>query len=86
MNNEVKERLDDWRDGKDGRILVDMLIKLILISNKYSLYNADEDWQCIAQGVGRAFTGKCEKEFNKLFNEINNWHANGANKHKRLVQ
>ena len=72
MNNEVKERLDDWRDGDDGRILVDMLIKSILISDKYSLYNADGDWQCVAQGVGRALTGKCEKEFNKLFNEINN--------------
>ena len=36
--------------------------------------------------MGRALTGKCKKEFNKLFNEINNWGAGGANKHKRLVQ
>ena len=45
MNDEVKERLDNWRDGDDGRILLDMLItsKLISISNKYSLYNADGD-------------------------------------------
>ena len=72
MENEVKERLDEWRDGDDGRILVDMLIKIISISNKYSLYNADGDWQCVAQGVGRALSGKCEKEFNKLVNEVNN--------------
>ena len=36
--------------------------------------------------MGLALTGTCEKEFIKLFNEINNWHANGANKHKLLVQ
>ena len=60
MENEVKERLDDWRDGDDGRILVDMLVKLISICNKFSLYNADRDWQSAAQGVGRALTGKCE--------------------------
>ena len=61
MENKVKERLDDWRDGDDGRILVDMLVKSISICNKYSLYNADGDWQSVAQGVGRALTGKCEK-------------------------
>ena len=31
VENEVKERLDDWRDGNDGRILVNMLVKSILI-------------------------------------------------------
>ena len=73
MVNEVKEHLDNWRDGDDGRILVDMLVKSTSICNKYSLYNADRDWQSVVQGVSRALTGKCEKEFNKLFNEINNW-------------
>ena len=72
MENEVKERLDDWRLGDDGRILVDMLVKSISMCNKYSLYNANGDWQSVAQGVGRALTRKCEKEFNKLFSEINN--------------
>ena len=86
MENGVKKRLDDWWDGDDRRILVDMLVKSISICNKCSLYNADGDWQSVAQGVGRALTGKCEKEFNKLFNEINNWGAGGANKHKTLVQ
>ena len=61
MENEVKEHLDDWRDGDDGRILVYMLVKLISICNKYSLYNVDGDWQSVAQRVGRALTGKCEK-------------------------
>ena len=70
MENEVKERLDDWRDGDDGRILVDMLIKSISVCNKYSLYNADGDWQSVAQEVGRALAGKCEKESNNLFTEI----------------
>ena len=64
MENEVKERLDDWRDGDDGRTLVDMLVKSILICNKYSFYNADGDWQSVTHGVGRALTGKCEEEFN----------------------
>ena len=48
MENEVKEHLNDWRDGDNGRILVDMLVKSISICNKYSLYNADGDWQCVA--------------------------------------
>ena len=61
MDNEVKERLDDWRDSDDGRILVDMLLKSISVCNKYSLYNADRDRQSVAQGVGRALTGKFEK-------------------------
>ena len=38
MGNKVKERLNNWRDGDNGRILVDMLVKSILICNKYSLY------------------------------------------------
>ena len=63
-----------------------MLIKSISICNKYSLYNADGDWQSVAQGVVRALTGKREKEFNKLFTKINNWGAGGSNKHKILVQ
>ena len=61
MDNEVKERLDKWRDDDDGRILIDMLVKSIAISNKYSLYNADGDWQCIAQGVGRALSGNMKR-------------------------
>ena len=72
IGNEVEERLDDWRDGDNGQILVDMLVNLTSICNKYSLYNANGDCQSVVQGVGRALTGKCEKEFNKLFNEINN--------------
>ena len=47
--------------GDDGRILVDILVKSISIANKYSLYNTDGDWQSVAQGVGRALTGKGEK-------------------------
>ena len=85
MENEVKERLDNWRDGDDGRILVNMLVKSTSTCDKYSLYNANRDWQSVVQWVDRALTGKREKEFNKLFNEINNWRAGGANKHKRLV-
>ena len=49
MENEVKERLGDWRDIEDGQSLVDMLIKSISMANKYSLYNADEDWQSVVQ-------------------------------------
>ena len=61
MGHEVKERFDDWRDGDDGQILVDVLVKSTSICNKYSLYNANGDWQSVVQGVGRALTGKCEK-------------------------
>jgi len=43
MGNEVKERLDNWRDGGDGQILVNMLVKSTSICNRYSLYNADGD-------------------------------------------
>ena len=85
MRNEVKERLGDWQDGDNGQILIDMLVKSTSICNKYSLYIANGDWQSVVQGVGSALTGKCEKEFNKLFNEINNLVAGGENKHKRLI-
>ena len=45
--NRVKERSDNWRDGKDTRVLLDTLIKSISICNKYSLYNGDRDWKVI---------------------------------------
>ena len=85
MGNKVKEHLDNWRDGDDGRILIDMLVKLIVICNKYSIYSANGDRQSVVQGFSRALAGKREKEFDKLLNKINNWGAGGANKHKRLV-
>ena len=73
MGNEVKERLDNWRDSNNEQILIDMLVKSILICNKYSLYNASGNWQSAVQGVRRALIGKCEDEFDKLLlNEINN--------------
>ena len=44
MENKVKEKLDCWRDGDDGRVLVQMLVKSIEISNNYSLYNDKGQW------------------------------------------
>ena len=61
MGNEVKERLVNWRDGNNRQILVNILAESIFTCNKYSLYNANGDWQSVVQGVGRALTGKCEK-------------------------
>ena len=46
LGNEVKEHLDDWRDGDDGNPR-HVLVKSISICNKYSLYNADQDWQSV---------------------------------------
>ena len=86
LNNQVKERLDDWRDGDNARILIDVLSKSISICKKYNLYNNTGDWKAVAQGVSRALTGKCKKEWDKLVNDLNNWNAGGANKHKLLVQ
>ena len=74
------------RDGDDGRILIDMLMKSITLCNKYSLYNPEGKWRAVVQAVGRALTGKCAKTWAKLEAEVNNWTANGKNKHKVLVQ
>ena len=86
MDNEVKERLDNWRDGEDAPVLLDMLIKAISICNKYSLYNGDGDWKAVVQAVSRALTGKCAKHLDELIKNTNNWGQDGANKHKRIVQ
>ena len=37
MDNKIKEYLDDYRDGNDGRILINMLMKSISLCVKYSL-------------------------------------------------
>ena len=42
MGNQVKEKLDCWRDGDDRRVLVQMLVKSIEISNNYSFTTAKE--------------------------------------------
>merc|ERR1711966_17359 len=55
-------------------------------STNYSLYNAEGQWQAVVQAISRALTGRCQREFNALVRNITNWHANGANKHKILVQ
>ena len=44
MGNRAKEKLDCWRDGDNGRVLVQMLLKSIEISNNYSLYNDKGQW------------------------------------------
>ena len=86
MGNEVKERFNNWRDIKDARVLLDMLIKSISICNKYSLYNGDRDWKAIIQAVSHTLTGKCEKHLDKLINDTHNWGRGGENKHKRFFQ
>ena len=73
LGNEVKECLDDLRNGDDARILLDMLVKSISICNKYSLYNGDGEWKAVVQAISRALTGKCEKEHDKLIKDTNHW-------------
>ena len=51
LGNEVKEKLDNWRDGDDGRILIQMLVKSIEICNNYSLYNGERQWQAVVQTI-----------------------------------
>ena len=68
-----KERLDNWRDGDGARILLNMLVKSIIIYNKYSLYNRDDGWKAVVQAVSRTLTGKREKEHDKLIKDTNNW-------------
>ena len=85
-SNEVKEKLDCWQDGDDGRVLIQILVKSIEIANNYSLYDGDGRWQAVVQAISRALTGRCQREFNTLVKAVTNWRANGTNKHKRLVQ
>ena len=51
MGNGVKEKLDCWRDGDDGRILIQMLVKTMKICNNYSLYNNKGQWQALVQAI-----------------------------------
>ena len=62
MGNEVKEKLDCWRDGDDGRVLIQMLVKSMEISNSYSLYNGEGDWRAVTQAISRALTGRCQRK------------------------
>ena len=86
IGNEVKEKLDCWRDGDNGQILIQMLVKSIEVSNNYSLYNEEGQWQAVVQAISRVLSGRCQKEFNTLVREINNWTTAGASKHKKLVR
>ena len=61
-------------------------MKSISLCVKYSLYNPEGKWRAVVQAVGRALSGKCEKEWLKLEADTTNWTANGKNKHKVLVQ
>ena len=70
LGNEVKEKLDNWRDGYDGRILVNMLVKSIEICNTCSLYTNDRQWQDVVQAISRALSGRCQRELNALLWEI----------------
>ena len=79
LSNEVKRKLDNWRDRDDECILINMLVRLIEICNNYSFYTAEGKWQVVVQSVSRALSGKCQREFNKLLQEVDN-------KHKTLVQ
>ena len=87
MGNAIKERFDNWREGEDAQVLLNMLIKSISICNKHSLYNGDGDWKAVIQALSRALTGKCVKHLNELINNTNYWGRRGrANKHKIVVQ
>ena len=86
LENKAKEKLDNLRDGDNGCILIQMLVKLLEICNNYSLYNGKGQWQAVVQAISRALSGRCQKEFNALVRNITNWTTAGANKHKKLVQ
>ena len=66
MGNELKEKFDCWRDGDNRRLLIQMLVKSMEISNNYSLYNGEGQWQAVVQAISRALTGRCQREFNAL--------------------
>ena len=59
LGNEVKEKLDNWRDGEDGRILINMFVKSIKICNNYSLYMGEGAWKSSVQAISRALSGRC---------------------------
>ena len=66
LGNEVKERLDDWRDADDTRILLNILFNSISICNKYSVYDGDGEWKASVQAVSHTLTWKCKKEHDKF--------------------
>ena len=81
----VKEKLDCRRDGDNGQILIQMLVKSIEVCNNYSLYNGEGQWPVVVKAISRALSGRCQREFNTLVGNITNWHAAVANKHRRLT-
>ena len=86
MNNEVKEKLPNFRDDNEGALLVELCKKAIAICDTYDLYNANGDWKAVAQAQHRAMYGECKESWSDLVDDIRNWGANGANKHRAMCQ
>ena len=61
MDNEVKERLPNFRDDNNQSILVEVCQKSISICKTYNLYNEDGDWKAVAQVQHHAMYGECKE-------------------------
>jgi len=86
MDNEVKVKLPNFRDDDKQSILLELCQKSISICQTYNLYNENGDWKAVAQAQHRAMYGECKEYWKDLLNDIRDWGANGASKHKRMCQ
>ena len=86
MENEVKEKLPNFRDDDKGALLVELCKKAIGVCQTYELYNEAGDWKAVAQAQHRAMYGECKEAWSDLVDDVRNWGANGANKHKTMCQ
>jgi len=84
--NEVKEKLPNFRNDDKEALLVKLCKKEIGVCQTYNLYNEAGDWKAVAQAQHRAMYGECEEAWSDLVDDVRNWGANGANKHKAMCQ
>ena len=86
MDNEIKERIPNFRDDNKGALLVELCQRSIAICETYDLYDQPGRWKTVAQAQHRAMYGECKDAWLDLMSDTRNWGANGADKHKRMCQ
>ena len=71
MDNEVKERIPDYRDDDPGVILIETCKKFMQICSTYDLYEWSE-WKAVIQAQQHALNNKYKADWADLANNVSN--------------
>ena len=82
-NNEVKELVPTYSDGDPKEQLLQLQKIILKLGTRYDLFQ-DGDWRHLTQVFARALDGKCEDEWEKQVDALNNF--DGANQKKKLLE